>query len=110
MDHHVPAAVSEGLRQRGVDVLTAHEDRSAEVDDDLLLQRATELNRALYTQDDDFLVIAGQWLEMARPFAGLIFARQLGVTIGQAIEDLELIAKASQDDDLRKRVYFLPLR
>ena len=30
MDHHVPAAITEGLRSRGIDVLTAFEDGHAE--------------------------------------------------------------------------------
>ena len=40
MDHHVPAAVSAGLRSRGVDVLTAAEDGSAALEDEPLLERA----------------------------------------------------------------------
>ena len=49
LDHHVPVAVSEGLRLRGVDVLTAYGDGSAELEDPPLLQRATELRRVLFT-------------------------------------------------------------
>ena len=30
MDHHVPFSVTEGLRQRGIDVLTAYEDNAAQ--------------------------------------------------------------------------------
>ena len=33
MDHHVPAAITDGLRSRGVDVLTAFEDGTAEFED-----------------------------------------------------------------------------
>jgi hypothetical protein len=47
LDVHVPRAVDAGLRLRGIDVLTAQEDGSAELDDDLLLERATELGRIL---------------------------------------------------------------
>lgn len=55
MDVHVPYAVTTGLRLRGVDVLTAQEDGASELDDPALLDRATELGRVLYTQDDDLL-------------------------------------------------------
>jgi hypothetical protein len=51
MDHHIPMAVTEGLRLRGVDVLTAYEDGTAQVEDPILLQRANELGRVLFTQD-----------------------------------------------------------
>ena len=40
MDHHVPRAITAGLRNRGVDVLTAYEDNTHELDDPALLDRA----------------------------------------------------------------------
>jgi hypothetical protein len=43
------------------------------------------------------------------PFAGVIYAHQLHITIGDCIRDLELIAKASDPSDLADRVEFLPL-
>jgi predicted nuclease of predicted toxin-antitoxin system len=55
MDHHIPKAITVGLRLRDVDVITAYEDGTDKLDDDQLLQRAHELNRALFTQDDDLL-------------------------------------------------------
>lgn len=60
MDHHVPSAVTAGLRVRGLDVLTAGEDGSAMLDDDALLERASSLGRVLFSQDEDLLVIAHQ--------------------------------------------------
>ena len=109
MDHHVPSAVTEGLRRRGIDVRTAEEDASAELDDERLLARVTQLNRVLYTQDEDFLAIANRWLRDQRTFAGLIYGHQLRVPIGTAIADLELIARVGEPEDTRNRVYFLPL-
>lgn len=58
MDVHIPRAITNGLRRRGVEVLTAQEDGTAALDDPPLLDRATELNRPLYTQDDDLLAEA----------------------------------------------------
>jgi hypothetical protein len=58
MDHHVPRAITIGLRLRAVDVLTAHEDKSNELADTLLLDRALALQRVLFTQDDDLLAEA----------------------------------------------------
>ncbi len=53
MDVHVKRAVTDGLRLRGVDVMTAQEDGAAEFEDSALLDRATELGRVLFSQDDD---------------------------------------------------------
>ena len=55
-DQHVPKAIAVGVMERGVDVLPADEDGRADWDDVLLLQRATELGRVIFTQDSDFLV------------------------------------------------------
>jgi hypothetical protein len=108
MDHHVHAAITQGLRNRGVDVLTAFEDGTATWDDEQILDRATQTGRVLFTQDDDFLVIADQWQQDGREFAGVVYAWPLGITIGQAIADLELIAKVFDPDDMRNRIEYIP--
>ena len=109
MDHHVPRAITNGLRLRGVDVLTAFEDGTSESDDHDLLDRATELGRVLFTQDDDLLVEAAIRQEQGLPFGGVIYAHQLRVSIGICIRDLELIAQAGERGDLWNRVEYLPL-
>lgn len=60
MDVHIRRAVTDGLRLRGVDVLTAQQDLSDELSDDALLDRATDLARVLFTQDDDLLLEANK--------------------------------------------------
>ena len=109
MDHHVPAPVTDGLRRRGIDVLTAHEDGHAEVEDDILLARSSELGRVLYSQDDDLLVIANEWLRSGREFSGLIYSYQLNATIGRAVRDLELMARIYDPSDMVNRIEFIPI-
>lgn len=58
MDHHVPRAITSGLRLRGVEVMTSYEDGTSELDDAGLLDRARELGPVLFTRDDDLLVEA----------------------------------------------------
>ena len=58
VDVHVPIVVTESLRRRGLDVLTSQDDGTDTQDDEVLLTRATELGRILFTQDQDFLRIA----------------------------------------------------
>ena len=108
MDHHVPSAITVGLRKRGVDVLTTQEDGTTTLDDALLLDRATSLGRVLFTEDEDLLAIAQQRQTTGQVFAGVAYAYQLGIAIGQAIRDLELLAKALDPDDMRNRVEYLP--
>ncbi len=49
MDVHIPRAITNGLRLRDVDVLTAQEDGTATLEDSVLLDRSTELGRLLYS-------------------------------------------------------------
>ena len=109
MDAHVPKAITNGLRLRGVDVLTAQEDNTDELSDPELLDRATALNQVLFTFDDDLLIEAAKRQRSSSPFSGVIFASPLKISIGACIKDLEIIAKAGEPEDLAKRVEFLPL-
>ncbi len=74
MDMHVPRAITNGLRRRGVQVVTAQEDGTAELDDLALLDRATELGCPLYTQDDDLLAEACSRQTEGVRFAGVIYS------------------------------------
>ncbi len=108
MDVHVPQAITDQLRRRGIDVLRAIEDNSDELTDDKLLERAYLLGRVIFTQDIRFKAMAEDWQRQGRPFAGLIFGHQLGATIGQYVKDLELIAQASELSDWLNIVQHLP--
>jgi hypothetical protein len=108
MDVHIPQAVTHQLRRRGVDVITAAEDNSTQLNDAELLARATKLQRLLVTQDIRFRVRAESWQAEHRPFAGLAFAHPLAITIGQFVRDLEAIAVASLDGECDNTVFYLP--
>ena len=94
MDVHIPRAIANGLRLRGVDVLTAQEDNTITLPDTKLLDRATELGRILYSQDDDLLIEANYRLQNKIEFSGVIYSHQLSSPIGLCVEDLEIIAKS----------------
>lgn len=108
LDHHVPRAVTHGLRLRDVDVITAYEDGQSTTEDSALLDRATDLQRALVTQDDDLLAEATARQQKGQRFAGVIYAHQLRISIGRFVHDLELIANASESADLADAVIYLP--
>jgi Domain of unknown function (DUF5615) len=109
-DVHVWKAVTDGCRFRGIEGLTAQEDKAGEFDDDSLLQRATELGRILFTFDSDFPALAKRWLDSGRSFAGIIYAHEMAVTVRQCIDDLELITQAAEPDELKDVVLYLPLK
>jgi predicted nuclease of predicted toxin-antitoxin system len=110
MDVHVRRAITEGLRARGIDVLTAQEDGARRLADPALLDRATVLDRVLFSQDKDLLREATRRQNAGEAFAGVIYAEQLKVTIGQCISDLEMIGQAGEPEELADRVQYLPFR
>ena len=57
-DVHVPQAITDQLRLRGVDVLTAIEDDCAEKQDHELLEHVHGLGRVIFTQDIRFKALA----------------------------------------------------
>ena len=109
MDHHVPAAITRGLRRRDVDVLTAEEDGTATWEDPLLLDRAGEMKRVLFTRDSDLLVGTTRRQRSGERFATVVHAHQLEVSIGRCVTDLEIVAKAGLPEELTGQVIHLPL-
>lgn len=93
MDQHIPKAITDGLRLRGVDCITALEDNAATMDDPDLLDRTTALGRALVTSDKDFPCReADKRLAAAIEFAGIIYTHPLRVSVRAALT----ISKLSQ--------------
>jgi hypothetical protein len=109
MDVRVRWAITDGLRRRGIDVVTAQEDGSARLEDPPLLDRVTELGRVLFSQDDDLLREATRRQATGERFSGVIYSHQLRFTIGQAIRDLEMMAEVYEPADMENRVEYLPL-
>jgi hypothetical protein len=108
MDVHVHAAVTEQLRRRSVDVLTAQDDGALQLRDDQLLERSTQLGRVLFTHDIRFKALAEEWQRRGKPFAGLVWGHPLRLTIGRMVVDLELIAKACDAGEWESVVDRLP--
>ena|SRR6185312_909070 len=109
LDQHIPKAIKDGLRLRGVDCLTAFEDNASTLADPDLLDRATATGRVLVTSDKDFLVEADRRQTEGVEFAGVIYTHPIRVSVRECIDDLEIIVKAGEPDDLANRVQFLPL-
>jgi predicted nuclease of predicted toxin-antitoxin system len=110
MDENVRGAITRGARLRGIDVLTAQEDGAEGRPDPQVLDRATELGRVLFTHDDDLLRVAAERQRQGVPFSGVLYARQLEVTVRQCLDDLEVIAFAGRPEEFENQVRYLPLR
>jgi hypothetical protein len=109
MDVHVKEAITAGLRHRNIDVLTAQEDGSRRFNDIRLLERSSEMDRVLFSQDDDLLAIAKKNQDSGIYFTGLIYGHQLAATIGKFVLDLELVCNVLNSEDMANRIEYLPL-
>ncbi len=108
-DVHVPGPVILQLRLRGVDIAAATEEGHEQKADEELLEISTAAGRVMVTQDIRFRVLAESWQRTGRSFSGLIFAHQRRVSFGDMVNDLELIAKATEPQFWLNRVEQLPL-
>ena len=84
-------------------------DHTARWPDSDLLDRATALGRVMVSQDQDLLAEAALRQRSGKEFAGLIFAAQTALSIGQFIADLELLATLAEPAEMLNRVEYLPL-
>jgi len=78
MDVHIPLAITEQLRLRGVDVVTAVEEQAERIPDRELLMRATQKRRMVFTHDIRFRAMAEQWIRDGVTFAGLAYGHAEG--------------------------------
>jgi predicted nuclease of predicted toxin-antitoxin system len=101
-DEHVPAAVTSGLRSRGVDVLTAQESVVRAATDEDVLALATTQGRVIFTQDADFLRLHAA----GRTHAGIVYAHQQ-TQIGDIVRGRVLIYQVLEPRDMRDHVEFV---
>jgi hypothetical protein len=102
MDEHVPRAVTDGLRRRGVDVLTARVAGMVEAEDERHLAFALHEGRVIVTQDADFLRLHAA----GHPHGGIVYAPQQ-TPIGTIVRGLMLIHDVLAPEDMASHVEFL---
>ncbi|MBI5367750.1 MAG: DUF5615 family PIN-like protein [Planctomycetes bacterium] len=103
LDEHVPAPVTEGLKRRGVDILTTQVAGNCGVLDPEQLAFARTQGRVLVTSDTDFLVLASSGID----HAGIVFCAATKYTVGQALHALLLVHDVLAPEAMRNHVEFL---
>ncbi len=101
-DEHIAKSVVNGLRLRGVDVLTCQETKMLGAQDSDHLQYAADQHRVMLTQDIDFLKMHSNGFE----HSGIFYARQ-GSKIGYIVRRIVLIVKVLTAMDMINHVEFL---
>ena len=101
-DEHVAKTIVKGLRQRGVDVLTASEAGMLSASDEEHIALARKEGRAILAQDTDFLRLHARGAK----HAGVVYASQQ-TPIGEIIHGLMLIYQILEADDMEGHLEFI---
>ena len=101
-DEQVSRAIIRGLRQRGIDVLSVPEAGTDHATDEFQIEYATEHRRVLFTQDQDFLVIAASGVK----HAGVVYGSQKHST-GHIIRGLADVHREFSAEDMINMVKYL---
>jgi predicted nuclease of predicted toxin-antitoxin system len=80
-DENVDDRIVRGLRQRGVDVMTAVWAGMTGKPDEEQLSYAFQTGSVLLTSDQDFLRLHLQWMREGKPHAGIIYYSQSHVSV-----------------------------
>jgi predicted nuclease of predicted toxin-antitoxin system len=103
LDEHVPSAVTNGLRQRGVDAISVQDAGQCGLADLDLLQFAKMNGRVLVTFDTDFLALASKGMN----HAGVVWCTASKYKIGPLIQSLMLVHAALTPDGMRNHVEYI---
>ena len=103
LDQHIPSAVAQGLRLRGVDVLTAQEAGRCGLGDQEQLEFANSGARVIVTHDADYLALAAE----AMPHAGIAYCHATKYAVGQLIRLLLLLHGVMDAEEMRNHVEYL---
>src|SRR5260221_13117223 len=102
MDEHVPPAVTNGLRLRGVDVITIQDAGMLRSSDEALLNFALSRGRVIFSHDEYFLVLH----QRGYTHAGNTYAPQQS-SIGDLVRGLLLIHAVQTAEEMRGHFEFL---
>lgn len=103
LDEQVKSAVARELRRRGLDVTTTLEAGLRTQSDEAQLAFIRQQQRVIFTQDEDFLIIASRTSD----YPGIAYCKQGTRSIGQIIESLVLIYEVYTPEEMIGRIEFL---
>jgi predicted nuclease of predicted toxin-antitoxin system len=103
LNEHCPHANAEGLRRLGIDVTTSTDAGLLRAPDEDHIAFGRSEGRVIFTEDDDFLVLAARGL----PHAGIVYCHQQTRSIGEIIDGLTLVWEVYEPEEMVGRVEYL---
>jgi len=109
LDECVSPDLASAMRQRGWDVLSAHEVGLVGVTDEEQLEFATQIGRVLLTFDvQDFQKLAKRWLEQGREHASILLCQHLPKqAYGGLLQRLEQVRSILTAEQIHNTVIWL---
>jgi predicted nuclease of predicted toxin-antitoxin system len=104
LDENCHHGIADALRRHGVDVSTTPAAELLGASDEDQLRFAIAHGRAIFTQDKDFLKLAGQ---EGTKHHGILFCRQQTRSVGEIIRGLMLVWEVYEAEELKNKVEYL---
>jgi len=106
-DENIESAIVEGLRRRGIEVISARDTGDLGKSDEYHLKRAYELGAVILTYDVDFLKIAHQKYQEGKEHKGILYAHPQDLSLGECIRLVELVTQVLTEEEMENRIEFL---
>lgn len=106
-DENVDLRVAEGLRLRGVEARSAHEEGMLGAKDQAHFARAARLQAVIFTHDHHFVELALQKSSRGEAHHGVIFIEMNRLTLGECIRRLALCSDVLSSEDMINHIEFL---
>lgn len=102
LDEHIDFAVAQGLRRRGIDVITTADAGLLGANDPDHIAFAVANGRVIVTNDSDFLR-----LQDKAECPGIAYCHQQSRSVGEMIRALELIWEVLEPEEMRNKVEYI---
>lgn len=112
VDENVDNAIVDGLLSLipALDIIRVQEVGLVSTDDRIILERAAQDGRILLSRDRRTMInYAFERVRRGQRMSGVFIVRDT-TPIGQVIEELQVIAEASHENEWENRVAYLPLK
>ena len=116
-DSHIPKAVADQLRAKGVDIVRCQDVGMANADDLPHLEYATRERRVIVTGDEDYSRLHAEWQAAGREHVGIILVksktmqhpRRVGILVSELLffHDAVEGGAATVERDFRNQVRYI---
>ncbi len=102
-DENIPYLIVEGLRRRGLNVVTVQEIGLSSEKDKVIIDRARKEGRIIYTRDTDFLRLH----QIGYKHSGIFYHHPLSYSTGEVIRKITLVCESLSIEKMKNCVKFL---